>query len=308
MECPMEPDVAVRHLCEWNAFLVTSATIDAVGWFDENFYPAYEEDKDFAYRCQLAGLRRIPIAGAGADHTGSATIRSDAAYARLNETTHHQWNAAHYRQKWGGGPGHEQFKHPFNNPAHDHRWWPDPGDSIAARDWDAGRRSEKQPAMTLDDLYHRAASTPSDINELVPILYKLGATVDHITEFGSGRGNSTSAFLFAKPRTLISYDMVRHDWVAGHEATAARAGIDFRFVNQDVRNLKEIEPTDLLFIDTWHVREQLEIELKHAAMVRRFIVLHDTETFGVRGETAGHEGQWQPVPGMRGYGRRWRGF
>ncbi len=149
--------------------------------------------------------------------------------------------------------------------------------------------------MTLDDVYHRAASIPSDISELVPILYKLGATVDHITEFGSGNGNSTSAFLFAKPRVLISYDLNRLDWVAQFEAVAAREGVDFRFVNQDVRTLDAIEPTDLLFIDTWHVREQLAVELRYAASVRRFIVLHDTETFGVRGESAGHEGLWPAV-------------
>jgi|KBSSwiStaDraftv2_1062776.scaffolds.fasta_scaffold174202_2 hypothetical protein len=36
-----------------------------------------------------------------------------------------------------------------------------------------------------------------------------------------------------------------------------------------------------LFIDTWHVCEQLETELsRHSVRVRRYLVMHDTVTFG----------------------------
>lgn len=46
-----------------------------------------------------------------------------------------------------------------------------------------------------------------------------------------------------------------------------------------------IEPTDLLFIDTLHVYDQLKKELdRHAACVRQFIIMHDTTTFGEIGE------------------------
>jgi hypothetical protein len=50
----------------------------------------------------------------------------------------------------------------------------------------------------------------------------------------------------------------------------------------------EIDETDLLFIDTKHTAAQLYGELqRHAARVRRWIALHDTETFGERGEDGG---------------------
>jgi hypothetical protein len=53
----------------------------------------------------------------------------------------------------------------------------------------------------------------------------------------------------------------------------------------------DIEETDLLFIDTLHVYEQLQEELRlHAGKVRRYIVLHDTMTFGERGEVQGRLG------------------
>jgi GT2 family glycosyltransferase len=134
-----EPDVAVWHLCDWNFFLIRRTTIDAVGWFDENFYPAYKEDQDYSYRCLLAGLRRIHVPETGGEHVGSATIRSDRWYSLRNADTHFNWNLKYYVMKWGGDAGAEQFTRPYDMPDKDHRWWPEPGESIAMRDWDAGR-------------------------------------------------------------------------------------------------------------------------------------------------------------------------
>jgi hypothetical protein len=57
-----------------------------------------------------------------------------------------------------------------------------------------------------------------------------------------------------------------------------------------------IEETDLLFLDTWHVYEQLRAELRlHARKARKFIALHDTTTFGEQGATARHRGLWLAV-------------
>ena len=43
----------------------------------------------------------------------------------------------------------------------------------------------------------------------------------------------------------------------------------------------EIEPTDLLFIDTLHTYDQLIKELElHGNKSKKFIIIHDTETFG----------------------------
>ena len=51
-----------------------------------------------------------------------------------------------------------------------------------------------------------------------------------------------------------------------------------------------------MFIDTRHDYEQLKEELRrHAGNVRRYIVLHDTTTFGEQGETPGHAGLWPAV-------------
>jgi GT2 family glycosyltransferase len=136
VEFPKEPHVALYHLEYYNFFMVSQRTIDDVGWFDENFYPAYCEDKDFSYRCTLANLRRINIIGASGEHVGSATIHSNPHYFAQNERTHQVLNNEYYVRKWGARDDEEVFTQPFNDPDHDHRWWPDPGDSIAERDWD----------------------------------------------------------------------------------------------------------------------------------------------------------------------------
>jgi hypothetical protein len=62
-------------------------------------------------------------------------------------------------------------------------------------------------------------------------------------------------------------------------------GTDFTFETADTRNLT-IEETDLLFIDTWHVYDQLKVELElHADKARKYIIFHDTTSFEYIGET-----------------------
>jgi tetratricopeptide (TPR) repeat protein len=146
---------------------------------------------------------------------------------------------------------------------------------------------------TLAELYHRSCVTPSDINEHLPVLFGLAKDCRHVTEFGTRTGNSTLAFLAARPEKLVCYDQVRFPQV---DVLAALAGpVGFEFHRADVL-ARQIEETDLLFIDTWHVYKQLKEELRlHAEKVRRYIVLHDTTTFGEKGETEGHRGLWPAV-------------
>src|SRR5262249_33852626 len=69
----------------------------------------------------------------------------------------------------------------------------------------------------------------------------------------------------------------------------------FSFHEADVLGV-EIDPTDLLFIDTWHVYGQLREELRlHGGKARKYIVLPDTPAFGERGEIDGHRGLWPAV-------------
>jgi hypothetical protein len=143
----------------------------------------------------------------------------------------------------------------------------------------------------LQELYRQALAAPSDIREHLDTLYQLARGCDHVTEMGTRQGISTRAFLYAQPEVLVCYDLVRYPDIDLLEAAARAAGRPrFLFVQADVRRI-EIDETDLLFIDTWHVYEQMKQELAlHAGKVRTYLVFHDTMRFGETGEAPGHRG------------------
>lgn len=107
-----------NHGASW--FSITEHGVETAGLFDENIYPAYLEDCDMAYRCDLLGLRRMDVAGVSAIHgdgelKGSCTIHSDPVIREKNGQTHGR-NHDYYRAKWGHDNGKEIFKTPFNDP------------------------------------------------------------------------------------------------------------------------------------------------------------------------------------------------
>jgi len=130
----------------------------------------------------------------------------------------------------------------------------------------------------------------SDICEHLPTLRNYASRSKHVTEMGVRGVVSTWAFLAGKPDVLRSYDMFHpKTFGAGSELNdvinmANENNIDFRFIEQDVLEAN-IAPTDLLFIDTWHVYKQLTQELKlHSPKVRKWIIMHDTTSCAYRDE------------------------
>lgn len=142
-----------------------------------------------------------------------------------------------------------------------------------------------------ESLYDVACVHASDINEHLPILRKLASTCQHVTEFGMRGGASTVALLAGQPEVLISWDINPTAIVS--QRCADLLGVAGRTVFQprvgDTLQISPIEPTDLLFIDTLHTGTQLLAELvRHADpvenRVRKYLVFHDTVTFGEVGE------------------------
>lgn len=135
----------------------------------------------------------------------------------------------------------------------------------------------------IEKEYQAELNTKSDINEHMHDLLTLANDCTHITEFGSRFGSSTKAFLRA-PVTLRAYDLQIHNPLMDLFKIARKVGKDVEYEKGDTLSIL-IEPTDLLFIDTWHSQKQLREELQlHGNAAKKYLVFHDTHTYGVRDE------------------------
>lgn len=137
-----------------------------------------------------------------------------------------------------------------------------------------------------------------DICEHVPTLIKYAMQVKSITEMGVRFGWSTRSFLFARPKSLLSID--KFEWNSIHQSGAVWAPgnsefkkysqlysnyVNHKFILSDTTKLSPIDSTELLFIDTFHHRDCLKQELElHGNSATKFLIMHDTETFGKRGQ------------------------
>lgn len=153
----------------------------------------------------------------------------------------------------------------------------------------------RRDKISLEGEYKLCCDCVTDINEHLPVLRKYAEQCDHITELGQRYGNSTVAFLAARPKKLISYDLQWNDKMEYIEMIAAENGIDLEIRIEDATppdgRESTVGETDLLFIDTNHHSRQCSLELKtHAHKARKFIIFHDTQTFGF-GETGGQGGE-----------------
>lgn len=148
---------------------------------------------------------------------------------------------------------------------------------------------------SLEAAYEEAARVTSDINEHVPTLRDLAAGCDHVTEFGVRTGVSTTGLLAGQPKVLISYDVNDSPQARALMTVAGKTHFEFRRASSlEV----EIDETDMVFIDTLHVADHLYQELKlHAPKARKWVVMHDTVTFGEHGE----HGMAGLMPAVRRY-------
>lgn len=129
--------------------------------------------------------------------------------------------------------------------------------------------------MNLEDNYALLCATPSDVNEHLPTLREYADKCQHVTEFGVRGCVSLHAFLVSKAKKVVAYDIANVSVPACDKLT---------FICADVLKV-DIEPTDLLFIDSRHTFNQLQAELcQHSGNVRRWIAMHDLEIFGEYGE------------------------
>lgn len=132
---------------------------------------------------------------------------------------------------------------------------------------------------------------PSDINQHVTVLAEYASRCASVLELGVRSGVSSWAFLQGltangqDAKRLVGVDLERHSEIDEIARIAAENGVQYTFVTGNDLDVAT-EAADLTFIDTWHVYGQLRRELaKFAPLTRSYIIMHDTEVDGARGES-----------------------
>ena len=221
---------------------------DNIGLLDEVFSPGAGEDFDFAVRVENANYKLLQVPIDECFEIGKGSEVSDHVFPIYHK---------------GNGTFHLT-------------------DDIIDRN---NKILEDRYANEIELVYYDMYNNwDTDINKLFPILRKYAQKCRHITEMGSRHFCSAWAFCVTRPEKIICYDIYVSPYLGYIAEATKRNNINFNFINQDVLT-SDIEETDLLFIDTIHTYKQLSQELKlHSKKVRKFIIIHDTATYGEIGE------------------------
>ena len=150
--------------------------------------------------------------------------------------------------------------------------------------------SDQRHGTTLADLYAEQCRTPSDIYEHLPTFVALveGLNAQHVVELGTRTGVSTIAWLYALERTggrLTSVDLDTKPPIGDWPHWTFIQGDD-----EDPNVIDQLEPCDILFVDTSHHFQHTLRELHTYRWLVKpggLIVCHDTELPIPEGAPAG---------------------
>lgn len=120
-----EVDMGFAPAPDYSCFMVDPLNyVRQIGWFDENFTPAYFEDNDSHYRIKVAGYEAYRFNGATIMHKGSQTQNANPNTPIVTPPMFEK-NRAYYVEKWGGRPGEEKLKVPYGDTSKDWKYWRD---------------------------------------------------------------------------------------------------------------------------------------------------------------------------------------
>jgi hypothetical protein len=143
--------------------------------------------------------------------------------------------------------------------------------------------------MTLLDKYYERYQTTSDINQHLPILLAYAKQCVTVTECGVRTPTSAYAFAAGLKGTPGNFyrmiDIEKSKLIEPFIKECEEEGVSTNFVESSDLECERI-PTDLLFIDTWHIYGHLKRELEYwHEYAKKFIILHDTTVDEHYGET-----------------------
>lgn len=114
-------NVLIEENHGFHSFVITPKSIETVGQFDENIYPAYFEDNDYKNRLKLSGQSVSVIPNIHL-HTGDSSKKESCTLNSMNPQQRHKMeicisrNRYYYYSKWGGtSPDFPVYTKPFAN-------------------------------------------------------------------------------------------------------------------------------------------------------------------------------------------------
>lgn len=232
----------------WALFAQSPECTRRVGYYDENFWPAYYEDCDYDHRMRLAGLVPVPVLSERVQHAGWA---SSVGVGGGVETEWLSRGKQYFLQKWGDDASHIRgtsatllYRTPFNGT-------PPTG-------WSLRKPKAPPPPLMRWDVLNAIAQ-------------RISAT--RYLEIGVSNGECMRRI------------RVEHKWgvdpnpqveaVKAADFFVAKTSLEFFELNQE--DLWE-QRFDLIFIDGHHEAEQVFLEVEQALACLRpngVIVLHD---------------------------------
>lgn len=157
----------------------------------------------------------------------------------------------------------------------------------------SGAPAVPQNYESIETPYKVLHENKRDLNEHMPVLRELATGADHVVEI-CNRREPTMAFLASGCTRLTSYNQETGPIIQG-ALLAPDLVTKYQWHAVDFNMLPDIEPCDVLFLDTLHRGTQLRAELaKYTPLVSRYIVIHDTDIYGVKGDDGG-EGLVPPI-------------
>ena len=124
-------------------------------------------------------------------------------------------------------------------------------------------------------------------------LLELAEQCRNIVEFGVNRGASSSAFLLGCRGRLYSWDIK----ITKQARQLQRAaGSVWRLSDGDILDIRKLpDDVDMIFFDSLHTYRQLTQELTWGNHSEKYLVFHDTISFGTWGAD-GEKGRWMEQP------------
>jgi hypothetical protein len=143
----------------------------------------------------------------------------------------------------------------------------------------------------IQQKYNELCSSPSDINEHLPTLYRYTLECDSVFETGVRGCVSSWAFVYGllskenNNKCILLNDINECD-IKDLLYHSSNENIKIEYIWKNNITIDFDRNYDLTFIDTWHIYGQLKRELdKFSKITNKYIIMHDTTVDEWQGET-----------------------